>query len=191
MKNKLKIELRVATTVSQYVGDESNGYTELECIVRIDDVEIKQYSNVWEFFTDVVNKGVNTPYYYTDRYGKDRDFHYNLGKSSFYPFNCSCGEPGCASIWNGVMSKHKKNTVIWKTKKDDGYHFMKSFYEFDKKQYIDEIVKAFITFKSISYVKVDHHGGPVTIEEYYKNYFNYEEVDEYMSSLITKEHFNV
>jgi len=60
--------------------------------------------------------------------------------SDFYPFNCSCGEPGCAGIWDGIYSKHRARTVEWRIPKDSGYEFLdKPFYRFSRGLYDAEL----------------------------------------------------
>lgn len=65
--------------------------------------------------------------------------------SSFEPFTCSCGVSGCAGIWEGVYQKTRKWTTEWRIddKDHNGYNFLdKSYYQFHRKSYEQEIVKA-------------------------------------------------
>lgn len=60
--------------------------------------------------------------------------------SDFYPFTCSCGVAGCASIWDGVYVKDRKHSVEWRIPEDSGYKFLdKRFYSFRKEEYLSEI----------------------------------------------------
>lgn len=81
--------------------------------------------------------------------------------SPFYPFTCSCGESGCASIWEGVFQKVRKHTVEWRIldKEKNGYHFLdKSFYRFERENYENEIRKAWKYLLDNKHLTVDTHG---------------------------------
>lgn len=68
--------------------------------------------------------------------------------SEFYPFSCSCGIAGCASIWDGIYVKDRKHTVEWRIPKDSGYNFLdKRFYSFRKDEYLSEIKRLKETLK--------------------------------------------
>lgn len=57
--------------------------------------------------------------------------------SAFEPFSCSCGQAGCAGIWDGIYVKNRKHSIEWRAKKQDGYKFLdKTFYSFSKEQYL-------------------------------------------------------
>lgn len=65
--------------------------------------------------------------------------------SGFEPFTCSCGVSGCAGIWEGIYQKTRKWTTEWRIddKDHNGYNFLdKSFYQFHRKSYEQEITKA-------------------------------------------------
>ena len=121
------------------VEDSSNGetYHELNCEVIIDGSTIKHYTDVFAFFESVLTNGDCQPYY------ADKE---QRGKySRFYPFTCSCGVAGCASIWEGIFTKHRKYSVEWriKDKEQNGYDFIpKAFYSFDKLDYLAQIKNA-------------------------------------------------
>lgn len=95
--------------------------------------------------------------------------------SSFYPFTCSCGEPGCAGIWNGIRVKNRRKTVEWRTSKEDGYKFLdKQFYSFDKAQYIQETSGLFRRIEQIEgllsvpvYVRLSGSGNMSTLQDEY------------------------
>ncbi|UKA04930.1 hypothetical protein [Photobacterium damselae] len=61
--------------------------------------------------------------------------------SSFEPFTCSCGVSGCAGIFQGISSKHRKHTVEWTIPVDAGYEKLlkKRFYRFDTALYEMEL----------------------------------------------------
>ena len=97
--------------------------------IYINDKEVKHYSDPIAFLY-FFQKNSETDYEY-----------YNGNKylsSSFFPFTCSCGISGCASIWDGIFVKWRKNTVEWRirNREKNGYKFLeKSFYSFDRTQY--------------------------------------------------------
>lgn len=101
-------------------------------------------------------------------------------ESNFYPFTCSCGEPGCAGIWNGVRVKNRRKTVEWRTSKEDGYTFLdKQFYSFDKAQYIQEMSGLFQRIEEIEglllvpvYIRLSVSGYGSTLKEGYRFYKN-------------------
>ena len=110
----------------------TTNYASAEIIINNKKVDC--FVDYFALFQDVLDKGYISPFW-SEGQGTD---------STFYPFTCSCGNAGCASIWNGIFSKHRKYTVEYRIKdKRDGYSFLpKSFYSFDKQEYIDQIVKA-------------------------------------------------
>lgn len=68
--------------------------------------------------------------------------------SDFYPFTCSCGVAGCASIWDGIYIKERKHSIEWRIPENSGYKFLdKRFYSFDKKEYLSEIERLKQTLK--------------------------------------------
>lgn len=68
--------------------------------------------------------------------------------SDFYPFTCSCGVAGCASIWDGIYVKERKHTIEWRIPENQGYKFLnKRFYSFDKVEYLSEIERLKQTLK--------------------------------------------
>tara|TARA_R110000744_G_C19371770_1_gene563140 strand:+ start:16608 stop:17105 length:498 start_codon:yes stop_codon:yes gene_type:complete len=73
---------------------------------------------------------------YSNWFNSNNGWYPQQNRSCFYLFSCSCGDAGCAGIWNGIRVKVRKNTVEWRVKKKDGYEFLdKTFYSFDHKQY--------------------------------------------------------
>lgn len=56
--------------------------------------------------------------------------------SAFYPWACSCGDAGCAGIWDGIYVRERGYSIEWRAKRDDGYGFLpKTFFNFEKSQY--------------------------------------------------------
>lgn len=56
--------------------------------------------------------------------------------SCFQPFTCSCGDAGCAGVWDGIYVRLRKHSVEWRAAKEDGYGFLgKTFFSFDREQY--------------------------------------------------------
>lgn len=100
----------------------------------------------------------------------------NAWWSNFKPFSCSCGVAGCAGISDGIYVKERKHSIEWRAKKEDGYDFLgKSFFSFDKSQYI----KAFNDFfwwlrNEVDYdykLCVDlgfYKGGETSVEDFFK-----------------------
>jgi hypothetical protein len=109
------------------------------------DISLNKKDNIVEF--DVVINGEKVEFY-SDfiafiLFSKHSYLTHVSGiYSRFEPFSCSCGNSGCASIWDGIDSKHRKNTVEWRIPKGCGYQFLdKSFYQFSTLQYEQEILK--------------------------------------------------
>ena len=128
----------------------------IECKVEINGKEIKHYTDLFAFLREFVNKSVVSNYqdWYGESY-KDTGYAYipitkswHYGQSNFYPFTCSCGVAGCASIWNGIHVKWRKNSIEYRIKdKRDGYENIldKMFYLFDRKQYELEVLTSYQT----------------------------------------------
>lgn len=56
--------------------------------------------------------------------------------SVFRPFTCSCGDSGCAGIWDGIYVRERGYSVEWRAKREHGYGFLpKTFFNFEKIQY--------------------------------------------------------
>lgn len=91
--------------------------------------EIKHYTSYENLLR--VNKSIDC---YKDWDGQM--FWHNREYSLFQPFTCSCGDSGCAGIWDGIHMKVRGHTVEWRIKKDAGYDFLpKLFFSFDKSEY--------------------------------------------------------
>lgn len=129
---------------------------DIDCKVEINGKEINHYTDLYAFLRELVNKSAvsNSANWSGESY-KDtgtgyiaitKAWYYNL--TYFYPFTCSCGVAGCASIWDGVNVKWRKKSVEWRIKdKRDGYENIldKMFYSFDRKQYEQEVLTAYQT----------------------------------------------
>lgn len=79
--------------------------------------------------------------YYSDYF--DEVLYPKHEHSMFYPWTCTCGVPGCDSIWDGVHLKVRGHSVEWRIKKNMGYEgfISKRFFTFDKSQYFDIIAE--------------------------------------------------
>jgi hypothetical protein len=124
------------------VEESSNGetYHDLSCEVIINGSVVKHYTDIFAFFESVLVNGDCQP----DWADKEQRGKY----ARFYPFTCSCGHAGCASIWEGIFTKHRKYSIEWriKDKEQNGYDFIpKAFYSFDKVDYLTQIKNAWDT----------------------------------------------
>lgn len=136
----------------------SNNVTkyDIECKVEINGKDVKHHTDLYAFLRELVNKSAVSNYAnWSGESYKDtgigyiaitKAWYYNL--TCFYPFTCSCGVAGCASIWGGIHVKWRKKSVEWRIKdKRDGYKKIldKMFYSFDRKQYEQEVLTAYQT----------------------------------------------
>lgn len=56
--------------------------------------------------------------------------------SAFYPWACSCGDAGCAGIWDGIYVRERGYSIEWRAKREDGYGFLpKTFFNYEKTAY--------------------------------------------------------
>lgn len=162
---KIKVEERSWEQPEEVYNEDIDNYEEtdntvtkhdIECTVEINGKQIKHYTDLYAFLREFVNKSVVSNYadWYGESYkdtGTDyvaitKAWRYKL--TDFYPFTCSCGVAGCASIWDGIHVKWRKHSVEWRIKdKRDGYKEIldKMFYSFDRKQYEQEILTAYQT----------------------------------------------
>ncbi len=129
---------------------------DIECTAEINGKEVKHYTDLYAFLREFLNKSAVSNYAnWSGESYKDtgtgyiaiaKAWYYNL--TCFYPFTCSCGVAGCASVWGGIHVKWRKNSVEWRIKdKRDGYENIldKMFYSFDRKQYEQEVLTAYQT----------------------------------------------
>ncbi len=167
--NRLEINLKIS----------EDGF--LDTSILIDNIEFTQHVNIFALFKDVKKRGKNIHPFSSLTYAQ----YQNEGLSSFYPFVCSCGDAGCAGIWNGVMSKHRKHTVEWRTKEQDGYYFMRRFYSFNKDEYIQAIKQVWLQLNEMfdNGVFVYEHGHHVPIIDHFESYYEWEDVKSFMDSL--------
>lgn len=162
---KIKVEERSWEQPEENLNYETAEYEEtgnnvtiydIDCYVEINGKEVKHYTDLFAFLREFVNKSVVSNYadWHGESYkdtGTDyvtitKAWRYKL--TNFYPFTCSCGVAGCASIWDGVHVKWRKNSVEWRIRdKRDGYEKVldKMFYSFDRKQYEQEVLTAYQT----------------------------------------------
>lgn len=116
--------------LDDWIEGEEFTYNSLSAEIHINGQKIKKEVDLFSlFFNDL-------DYRYDDR-SQDNS-------SRFYPFNCSCGIPGCAGIWNGILPKFRKKSVEWRISDSrDGYGFLdKRFYSFSREQYEQELKSA-------------------------------------------------
>ena len=86
-----------------------------------------------------LNSDLMKPKYLDDAFIHNNKMHF------FYPFTCSCGVPGCDSIWNGIDIKIRKHTIEWRANKEDGYGFLeKEFYKFKRDSYEGQVRKVLL-----------------------------------------------
>ena len=162
---KIKVEERSWEQPEEVYNEDIDNYEEtgdivtkydIECTVEINGKEVKHYTDLYAFLRELVNKSAISNYANwsgesykntgTGYIAITKSWHYNL--TCFYPFTCSCGVAGCASIWDGIHVKWRKKSVEWRIKdKRDGYEKIldKMFYSFDRKQYEQEVLTAYQT----------------------------------------------
>lgn len=101
----------------------------------------------------------------------------NTRTSAFYPFNCSCGAPGCARLHEGVHSHHKKWTVHWTIPKNKGYeaYIKPQTFVFKKEQYLQELKQALsvLTIAKEKQALIQDGDRPwlCSIDEYLERYY--------------------
>ena len=128
-----KIGFIVDAVTNDYYGKEGSEYLtpdhkDLKVTVVINDVRIGGPA-----FVDVYSLALKNidhkPYWY----GETKP----CGNwSQFTPWSCSCGEAGCAGIWDGIYVRERGYSVEWRAKREDGYGFLpKTFFNFEKSQY--------------------------------------------------------
>ena len=155
-------------------NDYECSYSYIDTIVLINGEVVKEYTDISAFITHFgktqsLEKEVLTLHVW-DKKIKDHVLRKDayLPDSDFYPFTCSCGVSGCASIWQGVFQKVRKHTVEWRIfdKDKNGYHFLdKSFYRFERENYENEIRKAWKYLLDNKYLTVDNHGEESSVWE--------------------------
>lgn len=116
---------------NEYYGSEGSEYLsrhhhDLKITVVINDVRVGWKGHVDPY--DLALRNLNhTPVFDGKEY---------FGWSVFQPFTCSCGNAGCAGIWDGIYVKERGHSVEWRAKLENGYGFLlKSFFNFEKQQY--------------------------------------------------------
>lgn len=128
-----KISFIVDAVDNDYYGKEGSEYLtpnhkDLKVTVVINDIRIGGPA-----FVDVYSLALKSidhkPYWY----GETKP----CGNwSGFTPWSCSCGEAGCAGIWDGIYVRERGYSIEWRAKREDGYGFLpKTFFNFEKSQY--------------------------------------------------------
>lgn len=167
MKDTIKIKVEECSweQPEEVYNEEIDNYEEtgnnvtkydIECTVEINGKDVKHHTDLYAFLRELVNKSAVSNYAnWSGESYKDtgigyiaitKAWYYNL--TCFYPFTCSCGIAWCASIWDGIHVKWRKNSVEWRIKdRRDGYEKIldKMFYSFDRKQYEKEVLTAYQT----------------------------------------------
>jgi hypothetical protein len=125
------ISFIVDAVPNEYYGSEGSEYLtpdhrDLKITVVLNDVRVG-----WKGHVDVYSLATRNldhrPFW---------DDKYLSGWSVYQPFSCSCGEAGCAGIWDGIYVKERGHSVEWRANPKDGYGFLlKSFFNFEKVQY--------------------------------------------------------
>lgn len=137
-------------TIDNYVETENDvDCSRIETTVYINNKEITQFTDIYAFFANILDKQMGN-YHFEGCCRYDRETNKVITKqwaynySGFYPFTCSCGVAGCASIWDGIHSKYRKHSVEWRIGKHDGYHNIldKQFYSFERYNYEEEVLVA-------------------------------------------------
>lgn len=103
-------------------------YNLLKFNIFINDVKVDFYV---DFFAFLFSKK-NVLGWYDDVPQNERALF-----SGFEPFTCSCGCGGCAGVYQGISSKHRRYTVEWRIPFDAGYEkfLSKRFYRFNTSDY--------------------------------------------------------
>lgn len=100
----------------------------LSLVVHINDMKfdnLHESLGLW----DLIFNAMDSTTWYDE--GKDK-----TDRSSFYLFTCSCGEAGCAGIFNGILVKVRKNTVEWRINDEKTIEILgKRFFSFPRKEY--------------------------------------------------------
>lgn len=108
-------------------------YPGLSLVVHINDMKFDNLHNSLGLWDMIFNSMDSTTWY--DE-GKDK-----TDRSSFYLFTCSCGEAGCAGIFNGILVKVRKNTVEWRINDEKTIEILgKKFFSFPRKEYEEATV---------------------------------------------------
>lgn len=121
--------------------------------IHIDGKEVDSYVDIYSLFFDV-------------KKWRQKSEVSNADYSVFMPFSCSCGEAGCAGIWDGIYLKIRKHTVEWRVKSDkDGYGRLldKRFYQFSRLDYELELKSA---WKKLNEIALDPE---VKLDDIYDN----------------------
>lgn len=87
-------------------------------------------------------------------------------RGTFEILTCTCGEAGCAGIFEGTKIKNRKHTVEWR---DIDCGLPKRFYSFDRRQYLSTIDKAIQLIYDVAKYKQDMG---MTDHEYYDAILN-------------------
>ena len=70
--------------------------------------------------------------------------------SNFFPISCSCGNPGCAGIYEGIQVRYRRHTVEWVVPVHKGYPAFKPIYRFSRQEYEALILSVLQFYTSLS-----------------------------------------
>lgn len=143
-KNNDEININISTKKYKKQNNE-NPYIKIKIELFINNELKEGFVSVSDLFFDLINQGYNIGNYKL----KNKKSYYQNKESNFYPITCSCGDPYCAGYYNGIFSKHKEKSIEWRTVIEDGYPNFKRYYNFNKKQYINEIYSAWLAINEI------------------------------------------
>lgn len=135
-------------SIGEWVDDHALEVKTFKATAYIDGKKINSYVDVYSLFFDI-------------KKWREKSMIGCPDYSVFMPFSCSCGEAGCAGIWDGIYPKVRKHTVEWRVKSDkDGYVrlFDKRFYQFSRLEYELELKNAWKKLNELAIdpdVKVD------------------------------------
>lgn len=155
----------------------------LKTTVIIDNARILWSTvDLYQFFLDFAYRGIIPTHY--NKSGS-RQFHYAHGISVFEPFTCSCGMAGCAGIWSGIMTKHRKSTIEWRSKEEDGYTFLNRFYSFERQQYAEALADAYKQLRRLYSDELvdDVTEERLTVKEYFESFIRWNFVKTVLSKI--------
>lgn len=131
----------VEAVPNEYYGSRDGDYLtehhkDLKVTVVINDVRIG-WNNSISVYDLALRNLDHKPYYSSWWYSGTKQEGKVAGNwSVFQPFTCSCGESGCAGIWDGIYVRERGYSIEWRAKREDGYGFLlKTFFNFEKSQY--------------------------------------------------------
>lgn len=137
-------------TYYEYIGEEGNLEQEnsddfyvkkiitLDCLyldMYINGVNVSEryYTNIFDFFIYLRNS--------TSLYQDKKEKKGFVSFGSFYPLTCTCGNAGCAGIYDGIHIKRRKHTIDWNYRYGFEKIFKKEKLKFRRDLYELELLK--------------------------------------------------